>query len=191
MIRFSKLGERISDQALKSQQGLAAAAFAAGAGFRLVTEPVKFLGEAAAIFTMGRVMRQKWFLKTLLSPNYSAGFWGVKGGRRLYQEATRQGLKLKGPGTRVNPLALELRERVAQEARLITSALNEPSSEGRQRARELVSENITQPIRQITSPGVSLGGGAAVTPAPGPEVLREQARRGAGLDPATILGLRQ
>lgn len=191
MIRFSKLGERISDQALKSQQGLAAAAFAAGAGFRLVTEPVSFLGEAAAIFTMGRVMRQKWFLKTLLSPNYSAGFWGVKGGRRLYQQATRQGLKLKGPGTRVNPLALELRERVAQEARLITSALNEPSSEGRQRARELVSENITQPIRQITSPGVSLGGGAAVTPALGPEVLREQARRGAGLDPATILGLRQ
>jgi hypothetical protein len=137
LMNLSRLGERISDSALKSKTGLAPAAFAAGAGFRLVTEPLRFMGEAAAIFTMGRVMRQKWFLNSLLKPRYAAGVMKMQGGRRLYQKAVRAGADLDYQ----SPLAMELRERVAQEARLITAAQFQPSAD----TRETISEEIIQP----------------------------------------------
>ena len=65
-------------------------------------------------------------------------------------------------------------------------------SESRKSIGEAVSV-VEQPIRQavegLDASGVSLGQGAAVTPALGSEVLHEQARREAGLDRATILGV--
>jgi len=137
LVQFSKLGERISDSSLRSKTGLAPAAFAAGAGFRLVTAPISFMGEALAIFTMGRVMRQKWFLNSLLKPRYQAGVMGLKGGRRLYQQGLRAGADVD----RVSPLMMEIRERVAQEARLMTLSQLKPSAD----TRETISEEIIQP----------------------------------------------
>ena len=123
LIKASKIGERISDQALKGKQGLASAAFAAGAGMRLITNPLAFAGEAVGIFAMGRIMRQKWFLNSLLKPRYAGGLFST-GGRRLLQKGQRAGADLDG----VSPLGLELRERVAQEARMIASSLQEQSA---------------------------------------------------------------
>ena len=150
LFKASKIGERISDQALKGKQGLASAAFAAGAGMRLITNPLSFLGEAAGIFAMGRVMRQKWFLNSLLQPQYSAGLIRLKGGRRLLQQGQRAGVDLEG----VSPLGLELRERVAQEARAVVAALQaqQVDSDTREAASTFVEENIAQPIRQMGQP---------------------------------------
>jgi hypothetical protein len=137
LVQVSKLGERISDSSLRSKTGLAPAAFAAGAGFKFFTEPIHLLGEALAIFTMGRVLRQKWMLNSLLKPRYQAGLMGFKGGRRLYQQGLRSGADVD----RVSPLMMEIRERVAQEARLMTAAQLEPSAD----TRETISEEIFQP----------------------------------------------
>jgi len=137
LVQFSKLGERISDSSLRSKTGLAPAAFAAGAGFRFFTEPIRLLEEALAIFTMGRVLRQKWFLNSLLKPRYQAGVMGLKGGRRLYQQGLRAGADVD----RVSPLMMEIRERVAQEARLMTLSQLKPSAD----TRETISEEIIQP----------------------------------------------
>ena len=149
LIKASKIGERISDQALKGKQGLASAAFAAGAGMRLITNPLAFVGEAAGIFAMGRVMRQKWFLNSLLQPRYSAGLGILSntGGRRLLQQGRRAGADLDG----VSPLGLELRERVAQETRAIVASLaaQQADEDTRKAAAEFVETNIRQPISQL------------------------------------------
>ena len=99
---------------------------------------------------MGRVMRQKWFLNSLLQPRYSAGLIRLKGGRRLLQQGQRAGVDLEG----VSPLGLELRERVAQEARAVAAALQaqQADSDTREAASAFVEENIAQPIRQIRQP---------------------------------------
>jgi hypothetical protein len=152
LIKASKIGERISDQALKGKQGLASAAFAAGAGMRLITDPLSFMGEAVGIFAMGRIMRQEWFLNSLLKPRYDAGLLGLgivgpKGGRRLLQEARRAGADLEG----VSPLGLELRERVAQEARAVAASLQEQQidSDTRLRMGEAIRENVLQPVQNM------------------------------------------
>ena len=147
LFKASKIGERISDQALRGKQGLAAAAFAAGAGMQILTNPLAFAGQAVGIFAMGRIMRQKWFLNSLLKPRYSAGLMDLKGGRRLLQEGRRAGVDLDG----VSPLGLELRERVAQEARAVAASLQvqQLDQDTRKAAGEFVQENITQPIRQM------------------------------------------
>jgi hypothetical protein len=137
LVKASKIGERISDQSLRGKQGLASAAFAAGAGMRLITDPLSFVGEAIGIFTLGRVMRQKWFLNSLLQPRYSAGLFGMTGGRRLLQKGRRAGADLEG----VSPLGLELRERIAQEARMMAASLHEQGvgSDTRKDMQEAVS----------------------------------------------------
>ena len=151
LIKASKIGERISDQALKGKQGLASAAFAAGAGMRLITNPLAFVGEAVGIFTMGRIMRQKWFLNSLLQPRYSAGL-GLNpfsvGGRRLLQQGQRAGADLDN----VSPLGLELRERIAQEARAMAASLQEAQvgPDTREAATQFVQENVVQPVMQAT-----------------------------------------
>ena len=142
LIEASKIGERISDQSLRGKQGLASAAFAAGALMRLWTAPLSFVGEAVGIFTMGRIMRQQWFLNSLLKPRYSAG-WGMKpwevGGRRLLQKGRRAGADLQG----VSPLGLEFRERVAQEARMVAMSLQEQGIGPERR------EEISQDVRSV------------------------------------------
>ena len=153
LIKASKIGERISDQALKGKQGLASAAFAAGAGMRLITNPLAFAGEAVGIFTMGRIMRQKWFLNSLLQPRYSAGLGlnpfskaSYTGGRRLLQQGQRAGADLDN----VSPLGLELRERIAQEARAMAASLQETQvgPDTREAATQFVQENVVQPVMQ-------------------------------------------
>jgi len=149
LMKASKIGERISDQALKGKQGLASAAFAAGAGMRLITNPLAFVGEAVGIFTMGRIMRQQWFLNSLLQPRYSAGL-GLNpfsvGGRRLLQQGQRAGADLDN----VSPLGLELRERIAQEARAMAASLQETQvgPDTREAATQFVQENVVQPVMQ-------------------------------------------
>ena len=153
LIKASKIGERISDQALKGKQGLASAAFAAGAGMRLITNPLAFAGEAVGIFTMGRIMRQQWFLNSLLQPRYSAGLGlnlfskaSYTGGRRLLQQGQRAGADLD----KVSPLGLELRERIAQEARAMAASLSETQvgPDTREAATQFVQENVVQPVMQ-------------------------------------------
>ena len=169
LIKASKIGERISDQALKGKQGLASAAFAAGAGMRLLTNPLAFAGEAVGIFAMGRIMRQKWFLNSLLKPRYSAGV-GLNpfavGGRRLLQQGRRAGADLEG----VSPLGLELRERVAQELRLVAAALGEGQvgSDTREDVSEFVRETITEPVRSAVQQGVP-----ALPPPPPPQQVSQ------------------
>jgi len=178
LFKASKIGERISDLALKGKQGLASAAFAAGAGMRLITNPLAFIGEAAGIFAMGRVMRQKWFLNSLLQPRYSAGIIRLKGGRRLLQQGRRAGVDLEG----VSPLGLELRERVAQEARAVVAALQaqQADADTREAAGAFVEENIAQPIRQIRQPT-----------APAVQGIPQQIPAAAAATQATVSPIRQ
>jgi hypothetical protein len=89
---------------------------------------------------------------------------------------------------------MRLRELAWAESRMIGALQTSGAvdSESRKSIGEAVSV-VEQPIRQAVEgldvSGASLGQGAAVTPALGREVLREQARREAGLDRATILGV--
>ena len=148
---------------------MAPAAFAAGAGFRLVTEPLHFMGEALAIFTMGRVLRQKWLLNSLLKPRYQAGVMGLKGGRRLYQQGLRAGADVD----QASPLMMEIRERVAQEARLMTLSQLQPSAD----TRETISEEIIQPgMEFLKETSEEIG--------PAVQGLPAQVRSGLGIPPA-------
>ena len=98
---------------------------------------------------MGRIMRQKWFLNSLLQPRYSAGL-GLNpfsvGGRRLLQQGQRVGADLDN----VSPLGLELRERIAQEARAMAASLQETQvgPDTREAATQFVQENVVQPVMQ-------------------------------------------
>ena len=114
---------------------------------RLITAPLSFIGEAAGIFAMGRIMRMPFFLNSLLAPRYSAGVFGTTGGRRLLQQGQRAGADLDG----VSPLGLELRERVAQESRAVLASLGEQGvdSDTRQDMSNFVQDNIRQPIQQM------------------------------------------
>jgi hypothetical protein len=178
LFKASKIGERISDQTLKGKQGLASAAFAAGAGMRLITNPLAFIGEAVGIFAMGRVMRQKWFLNSLLQPRYSAGLIRLKGGRRLLQQGQRAGVDLEG----VSPLGLELRERVAQEARAVAASLQaqQVDSDTREDINAFIERNIAQPTRQT---GQSVG--------PVVQDIRQQIPNAAAAAQAAVSPIRQ
>lgn len=144
LLKLSKLGEQISSKPLKGKGGLAAAAFAAAAGMRLLTAPASFLLEAGTIFGIGRIFRQKWFLKSMLSPRFEtpSGITAV-GGRRLYQEAIEAGADID---TR-NPVIMELVDRVQQELRLVSAAL---AGRGFETGSEIVREELVDPaVEQV------------------------------------------
>jgi len=178
LLKLSRIGEGISNKALKSQAALAPAAFAAGAFVRFLTNPLAFAGEAASIYTVGRIMRQKWFLNSLLKPNLRAGFWGVtrkgkmpvltRGGRRMYQRAVEQGIDINLPpfmGLKQGPALLELRERVAQEARMIAAAMgiDVTSASGEQLDRAIEEYGpVIEKAAQVALP--KLQGVASVVP---------------------------
>jgi len=204
-----KMSEKYaSDLSLKGKGGLASAAFAAGIGMRIIMEPVSAMGEIAGIVFVGRMMRNRMFLKWMTKPtirakDYKAGLNAIS--ERIMKQAAADGRTItkkqaeaqaRNELGELNIAGMRLRELAWAEARMISALQTSRAidSESRKSIGEAVSF-VEQPIRQavegLDTSGVSLGGGAAVTPAPGPEVLREQARRGAGLDPATILGLRQ
>jgi hypothetical protein len=174
LIKLTRLGERISDASLKSKTGLAPAAFAAGAGMRLITAPISFIGEAATIFLMGRMMRSKPFLNFLLKPNY--------GGRRMYQKGLAAGADL-GPA---NPVVLEVKDQINRQARLIAATMAKPDSDTRQQFGETITETIEQigPAAQQIGPAVQQIGqqiGQQISTAPstqqiaqlGPDALRQ------------------
>ena len=68
-----KMSEKYaSDLSLKGKGGLASAAFAAGMGMRIITEPVSAMGEIAGIMFVGRMMRNRTFLKWMTKPTIRA-----------------------------------------------------------------------------------------------------------------------
>ena len=171
-------------------------------------EPVSAMGEIAGIVFVGRMMRNRTFLNWMTKPtirakDYKAGLNAIS--ERIMKQAAADGRTItkkqaeaqaRNELGELNIAGRRLRELAWAEARMISALQTSRAidSESRKSIGEAVSF-VEQPIRQavegLDTSGVSLGQGAAVTPALGPEVLREQARRGAGLDPATILGLRQ
>lgn len=148
LIKLSRLGEQISSQSLKGKGGLAAAAFAAAAGMRLLTAPASFLLEAGTIFGLGRIFRQEWFLKSMLSPRFEtpSGITAV-GGRRLYQDAIEAGADIDT----MNPVLMELMERSAQEFRLVNAAL---VGRGIETGGEIIEEEVVRPVIEEARPVV-------------------------------------
>ena len=202
-----KMSERYaSDLSLRGKGGLASAAFAAGMGMRIILEPVAALREIAGIVFVGRMMRNRMFLKWMTKPtirakDYKAGLNAIS--ERIMKQAAADGRTItkkqaeaqaRNELGELNIAGMRLRELAWAEARMISALQTSRAidSESRKSIGEAVSV-VEQPIRQavegLDASGVSLGQGAAVTPALGPEVLREQARREAGLDRATILGV--
>ena len=210
----SKAATRVGDASLKGKGGLAAATYAAAFGVSLLINPAATLIGATAMLSAARIMRNRRFLLWMTKPNIRA-----RDARRglniiadeLQQNAVREGRELSrsqaisqarnqfGIGIKgeLSLASMTLREALSREARAVgisiplASTVDSESRRGIGEAVSFVEQPIRQAVEGLDTSGVSLGGGAAVTPAPGPEVLREQARRGAGLDPATILGLRQ
>lgn len=111
LVKISSQAKTVSDASLKGKGGLAPAAFAAGAAFRLVTQPISFLGEAGTIFVMGRLLRNKSFLEFMTAPQLTSKqrTAGVKAGAK--------GIDDPGFQRRL----LRVREIVNQEIRLATS----------------------------------------------------------------------
>ena len=158
LIKVSKMGERISDAILKGKTGLAPASFAAGAGMRLVMDPLAFIREAVGVLLLGRIFRQKWFLNMLLSPDIPA---------TLYRRGLRAGINLEGPrilgvGPRLNATFLGAREQINQSARLLGAMQLKPTGD----TREKVIEGV-QDIKEFIRPAVQTGIAA------GRDVLRE------------------
>ena len=164
LIKLSKIGELISSKAFAGKAGLAPAAFAGAAMMRLLTSPLSFMGEAAGIFVMGRVLRQGWFLKSMLKPNYRAGIFDLTGGRKAYQKGLAVGADLDTQ----NPVVMELRERVYQQARLILSTGASDLFEEGERLTEEAIGDVTQSMQPVpidqTSPVVP-----PALPAPAPD----------------------
>jgi hypothetical protein len=148
--RFADLGERISSQPLKGKGGLAAAAFAAGVGTQLLTAPISLAGTAAGIFVLGRVMRQKWFLNSLLNPRFEAPGFTTRGGRKLYERAMEAGADID-PVSAARLVQQEVTDRITQEARLVTAALAE---RGTDTGTEMIREEIIDPAVREVSPVV-------------------------------------
>ena len=146
LVQLSRLGESISSQRLAGKGGLAAATFAAAAGLRLLTAPASFIGEAAVIFGLGRIFRQKWFLKSLLNPRFEtpSGITSV-GGRRLYQEAIEAGADID----KNNVVKMELIERANQSFRLVAAAL---AGRGGEQASEVIKEKVINPVTKEAKP---------------------------------------
>jgi hypothetical protein len=70
LIKVTKLP--VGDQALKGKGGLSSALYAATIGMRILAEPVSGLISVASIYTSGRILRSKTFLKLMTSPNIRA-----------------------------------------------------------------------------------------------------------------------
>jgi hypothetical protein len=143
LIDLSKIGELISSKAFAGKAGLAPAAFAGAAMMRLLTSPLSFMGEAAGVFVMGRVLRQGWFLESMLKPNYRAGIFDLTGGRKAYRKGLVAGAKLDTQ----NPVVMELRERVYQQARLILSTGASDLFEEGERLTEEAIGDVTQSMQ--------------------------------------------
>tara|TARA_R110000824_G_scaffold346398_2_gene533238 strand:+ start:35 stop:3574 length:3540 start_codon:yes stop_codon:yes gene_type:complete len=202
-----KMSEKYaSDLSLKGKGGLASAAFAAGIGMRIIMEPVSAMGEIASIMFVGRMMRNRTFLKWMTKPtirarDYKAGLNAIS--ERIMKEAAADGRAItkkqaeaqaRNELGELNIAGMRLRELAWAESRMIgalqtSGAVDSESRESIGEAVSVVEQPIRQAVEGLDVSGASLGQGAAVTPALGPEVLREQARREAGLDRATILGV--
>lgn len=152
LIKVTKIGERISDAILKGKTGLAPASFAAGAGMRLIMDPLSFIREAVGVLVLGRVFRQKWFLDMLLSPDISA---------TLYRRGIRAGINLEGPrilgvGPRLNATFLGAREQINQSARLLGAMQLKPTGDTREWVRE-TAQAAKEYIRPAVQPGIAAG----------------------------------
>ena len=162
LIKASKIGERISDAAFAGKAGLAPATFAATAGVKFLQAPLNLLGKASGIYFLGRVFRQKWYLNSLLKPNY--------GGRRMYQKGIAAGADLG----KANPVVMELKERINQQARLIASASMAPDSDTREQVSQVTTEisNQARPVIQQAGQVVqqAMQQPAPMAPQPAPPV---------------------
>jgi hypothetical protein len=137
LLKVARVGEGISDATLKGKTGLAPAGFAAAAGVRMFTEPISFLGEAASIMFMGRLMRSKPFLKFMTQPQLTS---------REMRRARKAGIDF-GKETR-NVELLRLREVGRQIARQIMSL----------QFVEGVDQNIIEPIKPLIQQGAQAAG---------------------------------
>jgi hypothetical protein len=206
LMDVSKAATRIGDASLKGKGGLAAAAYAAAFGISLILNPIGTLGGAAAILLSARLMRNRRFLMWMTKPTIRARdakrglniiadeiqAMGRQEGREISRsQAMAQARNQFGIGVdgELSVSSLRIREALRREAR--SAGLFIPAAGGvDQETRERVGTAVA-PIREIVAGQL----GAAVTPAAGPESLvgqeslREAAKRGAGLDPATILGV--
>ena len=162
LIKLSKTGELISSKAFAGKAGLAPAAFAGAAMMRFLTEPLSFLGQAAGIFAMGRVLRQKWFLESMLKPNYRAGIFDLTGGRKAYRKGLAAGAKLDTN----NPALMELKERVNQQVRLILSTGASDLFEEGERLTEEAIGDVTQSMQAAPTDQAAPVAPAPVAPAP-------------------------
>ena len=135
------------------------------------------MGEAATIFLAGRLMRSKPFLNFLLKPQY--------GGRKMYQKGIAAGADIG----RANPLVLEMKQQINQQARLIAAAMvaRETDSEFREEVGTTIRETIdqvgptvdrvSQQISQVQMPGAPQQ--VAQAQAPGaPQQVAQLAPRG-------------
>jgi len=131
LLKVARMAERVSDASLP-ETGLAPAGFMAAAMLRLLTAPMAFLGEAAGIMAIGRMMRSTPLLKFLTSPQLSS-------------RETRQAIKagLEGLDTR-NLTMLELTEMRNQVIRAILSL---QTGEG---ITEGVVEPVTEVVEEVT-----------------------------------------
>ena len=202
LLKITKLP--VGDQALKGKGGLSSALYAAGIGMRILAEPVSGLASVAAIYTSGRVLRSRAFLQLMTSPNIRAT--ELKAGIKaladdIFSKARADGINItrkqandaaKKQLGNLSILKRRISEIVAAEARILSSSKLSESvgPEQRRAVRGVVSQaaDVARPVVQEIQAQIPEGG-AAVTPALGREVLREQARREAGLDRATILGV--
>jgi hypothetical protein len=133
------------------------------------------MGEAATIFLAGRLMRSKPFLNFLLKPQY--------GGRRMYQKGIAAGADLG----RANPLVLEMKDRINQQARLIAAAMVQPDSDFKEEIGTTIRETIdqvgptvdqvSQQISQVQMPGAPQQVAQAQTPG-APQQVAQLAPRG-------------
>jgi hypothetical protein len=144
LVKISRQAEIVSDASLKGKGGLAPAAFAAGAAFRLVTQPISFLGEAGAIFVMGRLLRNKGFLEFMTAPQLTSKqrAAGVKAGAKGIDDPAFQRRLLR------------VREIVNQEIRLATAlGIGGGTAETAETIQEATAP-IVEDIKQEVAPAV-------------------------------------
>jgi len=144
LIKISRQAEAVSDASLKGKGGLAPAAFAAGAAYRLVTQPISFLGEAGAVFVMGRLLRNKSFLEFMTAPQLTSKqrAAGVKAGAKGIDDPAFQRRLLR------------VREIVNQEIRLATAlGIGGGTAETAETIQEAAAP-IVEDIQQEVAPAV-------------------------------------
>jgi hypothetical protein len=151
LLKVAKDAALVSNQAFKGKAGLAPAVFIAGAGLRLLANPVAFAGEIATIYGLGKILRSRLVLNWFTKPQMRTGLlregkgFGLDLGEDVISYGTRRRKELinqqlrKAPGLAIRESAQAVEENIPPEVKQV---VNQGIGAGRDVLREIETNKV-------------------------------------------------